>query len=138
MNQNYPTYILEILRQRNGLEEDDTSRDEEFQELPPEVALNDVLEWEGLIGYTYSILEWILDIYKIKLAPYHGMEQPKQEFVQGLGNIFRAQGMDEVVAMRMDENEVVTVHFQGGGTHTAHCEMDSKRATISDIIKQAF
>lgn len=31
MNNNYPEHILRVLRERNDLEEDDTSRDEEFQ-----------------------------------------------------------------------------------------------------------
>ena len=137
MNQNYPEYILEILRERRGLEEDDKSIDEELQEMSPEEAFDEVVEWEGLCGYSYWLLQCIQDIFKVKLSS-NGDEQSKQEFVQGLGNIFKAQDMDEVVAMRMDENEVVTVHFQGGGTHRAHCEMDSKRATISDILRQAF
>lgn len=40
----------------------------------------------------------------------------KQDFVQGLGNIFAAQDyMDDIVAMQMDDKEQVTVYFRGGG-----------------------
>ena len=40
MNHNYPEHIMETLRQRIGLEEDDTSRDKELQMLTPQEALN--------------------------------------------------------------------------------------------------
>lgn len=58
MNHNYPEHIMETLRQRIGLEEDDTSRDEELQMLTPQEALNECLEWEGIDGYT----SWILNV----------------------------------------------------------------------------
>lgn len=138
MNHNYPEYILKKLRERVGNNEDDTSQDEEFQEMSPEDVLNEVLEWDGICGYASTILRWIQDIYKVKLDPY-GEYQSKQDFVHGLGNIFRAQDhMDGVTAMRMDEKEKVTIYFEGGGTKRANCEMDSRRATISDILKQGF
>lgn len=138
MNQNYPEYILRYLRERQDMEEDDTSRDEEFQQLGPREVLEECLEWEGICRYTSWILDLIKDIYKIKLEEDFD-RMSKADFVQGLGNLFAAQGdMDGVRAMRMDEHEQVTVYFIGGGTHIANCAMDSKRATISDIIKQAF
>ena len=51
MNNNYPEHILRVLRKRNDLEEDDTSRDEEFQNMAPARVLRECLEWEGIIGY---------------------------------------------------------------------------------------
>ena len=138
MNHNYPEHIMETLRQRIGLEEDDTSRDEELQMLTPQEALNECLEWEGIDGYTSWILNVIRDTFKVKLVKDF-QDMSKQDFVQGLGNIFYAQNdMDGVTGMRMDEHEQVTVYFVGGGTHKANCAMDSKRAIISDILKQAF
>lgn len=138
MNQNYPEYIMRKLREWEGLNEDNTTHDELLQEMSPESALAKVLEYEGIIGYHDSILQWIEDIYKIKLNPY-AEKQSRQDFVQGLGNIFRAQErMDGVVAMRMDDRDQVTVFFEGGGSHHANCAMDSKRAIIEDILKQAF
>lgn len=35
MNHNYPEHIMETLRKRIGLEDDDKSRDEELQMLTP-------------------------------------------------------------------------------------------------------
>lgn len=138
MNHNYPEHIMETLRQRIGLEEDDTSRDEELQMLTPQEALNECLEWEGIDGYTSWILNVIRDTFKVKLVKDF-QDMSKQDFVQGLGNIFAAQDyMDGVTGMRMDEHEQVTVYFVDGGTHKANCAMDSKRATISDILKQAL
>ena len=138
MNQNYPDNIMEILRQRVGLDEDDTSRDAELQTLTPVEALEECLSWEGIEGYTGWILDVIRDTFKVKLKNDF-QDMSKQDFVQGLGNIFYAQNdMDGVTGMRMDEHEQVTVYFVGGGTHKANCAMDSKRAIISDILKQAF
>ena len=138
MNHNYPENILEFLRERNELEEDDTSMDEYFQTISPDEVFEEILEWEGIIGYTHEILSWIQDIYKVRLNnQLH--EQSRQEFVQGLGTIFSAQDhMGDVTGMRMDENDQVTVHFRGGFTHHANCIMDSKIAIISDILKQAL
>lgn len=137
MNQNYPEYILSKLREHYGLADDDTHMDQELQELSPAEAFEKVMEFEGIIGFSSLILSWIEDIYKIRLD-YSVYRQSRQDFVQGLGNIFKAQDMDEVIAMRMDEYDQVTVFFSGGGTHTANCAMDGRRAIISDIIKQAF
>lgn len=138
MNQNYPDNIMEILRQRVGLDEDDTSRDDELQTLTPVEALDECLSWEGIEGYTYWILDVIRDTFKVKLKnDFQNMS--RQDFVQGLGTIFSAQDhMEDVTGMRMDENDQVTVYFRGGHTHHANCAMDSKRAIISDILKQAF
>ena len=138
MNHNYPNYVLKVLRQRFGKSEDDTSMDEYFQTISPDEVFNEILEWEGFLGYTHRILSWIQDIYKVRLNnQLH--EQSRQEFVQGLGNIFAAQDyMDDIVAMQMDNKEQVTVYFRGGGTKKANCAMDSRRATIQDIFKQVF
>ena len=138
MNHNYPEHIMETLRQRIGLEEDDTSRDEELQMLTPQEALNECLEWEGIDGYTSWILNVIRDTFKVKLVKDF-QDMSKQDFVQGLGNIFAAQDyMGNIVAMQMDDKEQVTVYFRGGGTKKANCAMDSKSATIYDIIKQSL
>lgn len=138
MNHNYPEHIMETLRQRIGLEDDDKSRDEELQMLTPQEALSECLEWAGIHGYTSWILNVIRDTFKVKLVNDF-QDMSKQDFVQGLGNIFAAQDrMQDIIAMRMDEKEQVTVYFRGGGTHKANCAMDSKTATIRDIFKQAL
>ena len=138
MNQNYPEHIMAVLREYHGMERDDTSRDEEWSQLTPEDAFGIMLSYEGIYGYCSTIIEWIEDIYKVKLNS-NCQRFSKQDFIQGLGNIFAAQdNMAEITAMRMDENDQVTVFFRGGGTHHANCAMDSKKATIQDIFKQAF
>lgn len=59
----YPEYIMKILRQRRGLDENDTRLDEEFSLMIPPDVFEEVLEWDGLIGYFYTIKTWIEDIY---------------------------------------------------------------------------
>lgn len=137
MYQNYPEHIINRLKDREDMEYEDKSKDEYFQNLPPKTVLKELLEWEGICGYTNMILELIKDIYKVQLKQDYD-ELSKADFVQGLGNIFAAQGIDDVSAMRMDDHEQVTVYFVGGGTKRANCIGDSKRAVISDILKQAF
>ena len=142
-NYNYPEYILKVLRQREGMEEDDKSRDEEFQTLDPEYVFAECLEWEGLIHFETKIHCLIEGVYGIALRPdapaYN--EQTREEFVRGIGNLFRAFPYHDscgVKTMKMDENELVTVTFKGGGTKKANVAMDSRNAIISDIIKQAL
>lgn len=64
---NYPENIMRKLRQRLDLEEDDTSRDKEINMYSPNEAFEEVLLWEGFIGYTEYIKMWIEDIYKVDL-----------------------------------------------------------------------
>ncbi len=64
----YPEYILKKLRQALlDLDENDTSRDAELNELTPNDAMDGVLKWEGIIGYTSTITRWVKDIYGIDL-----------------------------------------------------------------------
>lgn len=59
----YPDYIMESVRQRLGLEPYDTSRDDEINSMPHNAIFDHCLEWEGIIGYGYTIRNWIMDIY---------------------------------------------------------------------------
>lgn len=136
MNQNYPKYVIKKLRVYNGLDEEDTGKDAEFQEMEPEDVLDQVLRFDGFVGYRFTILRWIADIFKVKLD-IEGDKQSRKDFVHGLGNIFRAQERaDEVVAMRMDDDEIVTIHFKKGTTRQA--DLGSKAAMVSDITKRVF
>ena len=65
---NYPESILKILRQRIDLEEDDTSKDTLFLRYSKDKVLQEVLEWEGFIGYKNQIKEWIEQIYFVDLS----------------------------------------------------------------------
>jgi len=64
----YPEYILKKLRQRIDLDEDDTSQDEELDNLAPNKVFSEVLKWDGLLGnYDAYIKSWIKDIYGVDL-----------------------------------------------------------------------
>ncbi len=64
----YPDYIMQRVRQHLGLEEYDTSRDEEINNMSHNEVFKHVLEWEGIIGYDYAIHGWIKDIYGVDLS----------------------------------------------------------------------
>lgn len=64
----YPENIMKDLRQREGLEPNDTSMDEELQQMSPNEAFDEVLMWNGLIGYARTIKSWIEDIYNIEIG----------------------------------------------------------------------
>lgn len=63
----YPDYIMETLRQRLGLDKDDTSRDEYINTYSPNEAFEEVLTWNGICGFSYTIKSWIESIYGIDL-----------------------------------------------------------------------
>ena len=67
MENRYPEYIMAALRQRLDLEADDTSRDEEINLYSPDEAFEELLLWEGLIGYCNHIKMWIEDIYGVNV-----------------------------------------------------------------------
>ena len=64
---NYPEYIMKKLRQRLGLEENDTSMDMEINMYTPNEAFEEVLLWEGFVGWSGCFKMWIEDIYKVDL-----------------------------------------------------------------------
>lgn len=136
MNQNYPEYILKKMRYYNDLEPTDTSMDAEFQQIEPEEAFDIILKQEGIIGYRYTILRWISDIFKVKLD-IEGKDQSKDAFVHGLGNIFRAQNRDdEVVAMRMDDEGNVIVFFKDGSSRST--SLGDKAGILSEADVAIF
>lgn len=63
----YPDYIMEKVRQRLGLEEWDTSRDHEINNMSHDTLFKHCLEWEGIIGYDYTIRNFIIDIYGVQI-----------------------------------------------------------------------
>ena len=64
----YPEYILRCLRQRLGMNPDDTSQDEMFQSMEPKRVFGEVAHWNGLLGgYDRAIIEWIKDIFGVDL-----------------------------------------------------------------------
>lgn len=63
----YSEEILRYLRQREGLELDDKSMDEELNNMPPSRALDEVCTWSGLLGYGDTVKAWVEEIYGINL-----------------------------------------------------------------------
>lgn len=63
----YPDYIMKKIRQRMGLEEDDTSIDDSINKMSKDSVFDKVLGWEGFIGYTDTIKGWVEDIYNVEL-----------------------------------------------------------------------
>lgn len=139
MNNNYPEHILRILRERNDLEETDTSRDEEFQNMVPARVLRECLEWEGIRRYSSWLMARIYDIYGIHLDGFNGVidKGDKAKLVRGFGNFMRCNtGMATgIMGMEMDEHEIVTIHYEGGGTRKANIYADSELAALRDILK---
>lgn len=46
----YPEYIIRYLRQRKGLDVDDTSHDEQLHAMSLSDVFAETLEWNGLLG----------------------------------------------------------------------------------------
>lgn len=64
----YPEYVMGKLRQRLGLEKDDTNEDTDIMNYTPSEAFYEVLGWDGLLGgWDSQIKQYIRDIYKIDL-----------------------------------------------------------------------
>ena len=67
--------VLKALRQMRDLEEDDTSRDDEFQCMHLEEVLNDYLHWEGIHGY----VDIIMDTVKAYYEPEDEVDEEQQK-----------------------------------------------------------
>lgn len=63
----YSKDIMQSVRQNLGLEEDDTSRDEEINKMSKSEIFEKRCTWEGFFGYSNEIKRWIKDIYGIEL-----------------------------------------------------------------------
>ena len=74
-----PEHIMEIMRQRRLLEEDDTSEDQEILEMDGIDFLDEWLGWQGICGYTYDILEIIEMAFGVDLESWPFDETIKRE-----------------------------------------------------------
>ena len=54
-----PEWIMTRIRQNLGLEPGDTSRDSEIESMSQDEAVEAVLNWEGIIGYTVFIINLV-------------------------------------------------------------------------------
>lgn len=58
----YPNYVLEFVRQRQGLEPDDTSQDAKFNSKPGKWVLRQMVGWSlGDSDWADVFLGWIED-----------------------------------------------------------------------------
>lgn len=136
MNQNYPDWMMRKLREAIAEDENDTSKDEYISQMSPVSAFKHLLEYEGIIGYDNEILSWIEGLFKIRLDPMDFTDISKADFVQGFGYFMACNDKrNNVTDMRLGDKEIVTIRYEGGGTHTANVYADSFSATIRDIMK---
>lgn len=63
----YPEWIMNKVRQSLGLEPGDMTRDGEINNMSHHEVFKRCLEWEGIIGYDYTLRGWVNDIYGIML-----------------------------------------------------------------------
>ena len=69
-NVEVPEHIMEIMRQRRYLDEYDESEDAEILAMSGLSFLEEWLEWEGIVGYTYELLQIIEMAYGIDLQSW--------------------------------------------------------------------
>lgn len=63
----YPEYIMKKLRLSRWLDEDDNSMDSYFDTMSEDKVFDEVLQWEGLLGWGSTIRGYILSIYGVDL-----------------------------------------------------------------------
>lgn len=78
-----PEHIMEVMRRRRYLDKYDTSEDEEILKMSGIEFLDEWLGWEGIIGYTYYILEVIEIAFGINLEDWPFDETIKREVGDG-------------------------------------------------------
>lgn len=59
--------FMKVARQQYGLEEDDTSRDDEINAYTKLEMLDKMLKWEGILGYIDYIVSWINELFDVDL-----------------------------------------------------------------------
>ena len=60
--------------------------------------------------------------------------EDRKLFVHNLGELL-SQTREGVISCELDDNEIVTITFIGGGTHTVNVNMDSYTAIVRDVTK---
>lgn len=58
----YSEYIMRNVRERLGLEPDDTSEDDRVEEMSSYEVIDHYLKWEGIIGYTHEIISLVTEV----------------------------------------------------------------------------
>ena len=60
--------------------------------------------------------------------------EDRKLFVHNLGELL-SQTREGVISCELDDNEIVTITFIGGGTRRVNVDMDSYTAIIRDVAK---
>ena len=94
-NNNYSEYIMRTLRHQHGGDEDNTEDDDILQSYSPEAVFTHMLEYEGIFGYSHYILQWIEDIFKVRLIADYNHSQDPEEFLEGISNIMKANRIED-------------------------------------------
>ena len=68
LDQEVNLIVMEELRQRRGLTEDDTVEDEDILTMSGFSFFNEWLEWHGILGWTSDILDIIRMAYGVDLT----------------------------------------------------------------------
>lgn len=63
----YPENVIKTVRKSLDLEPDDTSRDGEIDLMTNREIFEAICNYEGLIGYADTIIDWINQIYGLDL-----------------------------------------------------------------------
>jgi hypothetical protein len=63
----YPDYIMRQVRLNLGLDYTDTSEDAIIAGMGQKEILDRCLKWNGLVGYTESLIEVVSDVYGVSL-----------------------------------------------------------------------
>ena len=66
---------MENLRARRGLEYDDATEDDDILTMSGSEFLDELLSWEGLLGYTNAIMEYIELAFGVDL---NNVDDPKR------------------------------------------------------------
>ena len=70
-----PSHIMENLRARRNLEYDDATEDDDILTMSGSEFLDELLNWEGIMGYTNTIMEYIELAFGIDL---NNVDDPKR------------------------------------------------------------
>ena len=62
-----PENVMRDMRDRRGLNRNDTSEDQEILNMSKREFLDEWLDWEGIIGYTTQIMDMIYYAFGIDL-----------------------------------------------------------------------
>ena len=133
---NYPEYLMEILREWENLDAADTSRDAEIlQSCTPTEAFGRYLEHEGILGYDHKMKEAIKDIYGVDLDT--NKRENAGYTIVGSMEI----GNKEIVLGQMDSQygtKFVTWECTGGGNYYWGHYFDNELEAKADFCRRSM